>query len=78
MSRTGLARVLDDLGTTLIDLVLGDPGRAVDIGGVVIHDPHDDQVLPPSALVLGVGVREPARILGPSVGGSGRGARRPR
>ncbi|WP_346127634.1 PucR family transcriptional regulator [Lentzea roselyniae] len=62
--RTGLARVLDDLGTTLIDLVRGDPGRATDIGGVVIHDPHDDQVLPPSALVLGVGVREPVEILG--------------
>ena len=56
--------MLDDLGTTLIDLVRGDPGRAVDIGGVVIHDPHDDQVLPPCALVLGVGVREPAEILG--------------
>src|SRR5689334_20126579 len=61
--RTGLARVLDDLGTTLIDLVRGDPGRAAGIGGVVIHDPHDDQVLPPSALVLGVGVRDPAEVL---------------
>jgi DNA-binding PucR family transcriptional regulator len=62
--RTGLARVLDDLGTTLIDLVRGDPSRATDIGGVVIHDPDDDQALPPSALVLGVGVRDPAKILG--------------
>ncbi|MCP2243845.1 PucR family transcriptional regulator [Lentzea aerocolonigenes] len=61
--RTGLARVLDDLGTTLIDLVRGDPSRSADIGGVVIHDPDDDQVLPPSALVLGVGVRNPAEIL---------------
>ncbi|WP_063778054.1 PucR family transcriptional regulator [Lentzea aerocolonigenes] len=61
--RTGLARVLDDLGTTLIDLVRGDPARAVDIGGVVIHDPHDDQVLPQSALVLGVGVQDPSEIL---------------
>ncbi|HEX7309169.1 PucR family transcriptional regulator [Lentzea sp.] len=61
--RTGLARVLDDLGTTLIDLVRGDPARPADIGGVVIHDPDDDQALPPSALVLGVGVREPAEIL---------------
>lgn len=61
--RTGLARVLDDLGTTLIDLVRGDPSRSADIGGVVIHDPDDDQVLPPSALVLGVGVRNPAEVL---------------
>ncbi|MEU7476678.1 helix-turn-helix domain-containing protein [Lentzea sp. NPDC042327] len=61
-NRTGLARVLDDLGTTLIDLVRGDPARAGGIGGVVIDDPHDDQVLPPRALVLGVGVREPADV----------------
>ncbi|WP_053732752.1 CdaR family transcriptional regulator [Nocardia sp. NRRL S-836] len=61
-NRTGLARVLDDLGTTLIDLVRGDPGRVGGIGGVVIDDPHDDQVLPPRALVLGVGVREPGQI----------------
>ncbi|MFD4675959.1 PucR family transcriptional regulator [Lentzea sp. NPDC058450] len=57
---TGLTRVLDDLGTTLIDLVRGNPSRTV--GGVVIHDPDDDQV-PPSALVLGVGVRDPAALL---------------
>lgn len=62
--RTGLTRVLDDLGTTLIDLVRGDPGRSPGVGGVVIHDPDDDQVLPPSALVLGVGVRDPAEVLG--------------
>lgn len=61
-NRTGLARVLDDLGTTLIDLVRGDAGRAGDIGGVVIDDPHDDQVLPPCALVLGVGLHEPGHI----------------
>jgi DNA-binding PucR family transcriptional regulator len=60
--RTGLTRVLDDLGTTLVDLACGDPTRAEHIGGVVILDPHDDQVLPARALVLGVGVREPAEI----------------
>ncbi|MFD9704567.1 PucR family transcriptional regulator [Lentzea sp. NPDC059081] len=71
--RTGLARVVDDLGTTLIDLVRGDPGHATDIGGVVIHDPDDDQSLPPSALVLGVGVRDPAEIL-EVLGGQGAAA----
>ncbi|MET9230296.1 helix-turn-helix domain-containing protein [Lentzea sp. NPDC003310] len=71
--RTGLTRVLDDLGTTLIDLVRGDPGRAADIGGVVIHDPDDDQALPPSALVLGVGVRDPAPLL-PLLGKEGAAA----
>ncbi len=55
--RTSLSRVLDDLGTTLLDLVAGEPGRAQDIAGVVIHDPLDEPVLPHQALVLGVGVR---------------------
>ena len=45
--RASLGRVLDDLGATLLDLVHGDPERAGDIGGVVIHDPVDAPVLPP-------------------------------
>jgi hypothetical protein len=54
--------VLDDLGVTLLDLVHGEPGDAEDIGGVVIHDPVDAPVLPPHALVLGVGLDDPARV----------------
>ncbi|WNV88187.1 helix-turn-helix domain-containing protein [Umezawaea sp. Da 62-37] len=60
----GLGRVLDDLGATLLELVLGHPDRSRAIGGVVIHDPLDDAVLPPYALVLGVGLGEPATIAG--------------
>ncbi|WP_370366710.1 PucR family transcriptional regulator [Catenulispora sp. GP43] len=56
-SRAALGRVLDHLGTTLLDLAAGDPGCAPDVGGVVIHDPLDEPALPPGALVLGVGVR---------------------
>ena len=41
-----LGRVLDDLGATLLELVLGDPDRPGDIGGVAIHDPVDEPVLP--------------------------------
>ncbi|MFD4195684.1 PucR family transcriptional regulator [Amycolatopsis thermoflava] len=59
----GVVRVLDDLGGTLLDLVHGDPGGAGDIGGVAIHDPFEEPVLPRHALVLGVGVREPADIV---------------
>ena len=55
--RASLGRVLDDLGATLLDLAHGDPERAGDIGGVVIHDPIDQPVLPKHALVLGVGRR---------------------
>ncbi|MFI6291577.1 PucR family transcriptional regulator [Nonomuraea sp. NPDC050790] len=55
-----LARVLEALGSTLLDVVCGDLARAV--GGVVIHDPLDEPELPDNALVLGVGLREPAEI----------------
>lgn len=60
--RASLGRVLDDLGATLLDLAHGDPGSADEIGGVVIHDPLDQPVLPAHALVLGVGVDEPAAV----------------
>jgi hypothetical protein len=62
-----LNRVLEDLGATLLELVrepaagpgTGGPGE---VGGVAIHDPFDEPVLPRRALVLGVGVHEPADI----------------
>ncbi|HEU5161221.1 MAG TPA: helix-turn-helix domain-containing protein [Streptosporangiaceae bacterium] len=60
--RASLGRVLDDLGATLLDLVHGDPDRHQDIGGVVIYDSLDRPVLPPHALVLGVGVDAPEEI----------------
>lgn len=60
--RASLGRVLDDLGATLLDLVAGDVDGAPEIGGVVIHDPMDDPVLPAGALVLGVGVELPERV----------------
>jgi hypothetical protein len=53
-----LSRVLDDLGTTLLELVCGDAGRGGAIGGVAIHDPVEEPVLPHHALVLGVGLRD--------------------
>ena len=54
--RASLGRVLDDLGDSMLELVAGDPDHEGDIGGVVIHDPEDEPVHPPCALVLGVGV----------------------
>ncbi|MFL6122941.1 PucR family transcriptional regulator [Actinophytocola sp.] len=60
--RASLGRVIDDLGATLLDLAYGAPDRAGDIGGVVIHDPLDQPVLPPNALVLGVGVDAPDQV----------------
>jgi hypothetical protein len=60
--RASLGRVLDDLGATLLDLVHGDADAGHDIGGIVIHDPVDAPVLPPHALVLGVGLDDPDRV----------------
>nr|WP_239062878.1 helix-turn-helix domain-containing protein [Streptomyces sp. SID13031] len=50
------------MGDTLLELVHGDPDRPAEIGGVVIHDPLDEPVLPHHALVLGVGLQEPSVI----------------
>jgi hypothetical protein len=61
--RTSLGRVLDDLGVTLLDLVHGDAGSDEEIGGIVFHDPADAPVLPPHALVLGIGITEPGEIV---------------
>ncbi len=54
--------MLDDLGATLLELIHGDAEQPGDIGGVVIHDPIDEPALPENALVLGVGLRDPAEI----------------
>ena len=55
--------MIDDLGATLLDLAHGDADGLGDIGGVVIHDPVDQPVLPPHALVLGVGVDTPQQVI---------------
>lgn len=70
LPRAGLARVLAELGTTLLDVVCGDvqradesgAGSAAGIGGIVIHDPLDEPALPERALVLGVGLHETREI----------------
>ncbi len=71
--RASLGRVLDDLGATLLEIVHGDADRPGHVGGVVIHDPLEEPVLPQHALVLGVGLREPAEVvrLLRSLGGRG-------
>ena len=65
--RTSLGRVLEDLGSTLLELVYGDADVSSDISGVVIHDPLDEPLWPPRSLVFGIGVSEPddiAQLLG--------------
>jgi len=62
LPRAGLARVVEELGSTLLDVVHGEVQRPEEIGGVVIHDPLDEPELPEHALVLGVGVHGPDQI----------------
>lgn len=62
--RASLGRVLDDLGTTLLELVIGDVDHPGEISGLVIFDPLDEPVLPPRSLVLGVGVDPAGGTLG--------------
>ncbi|SEM29997.1 PucR family transcriptional regulator [Streptacidiphilus jiangxiensis] len=57
-----LGRVLEDFGRTLLDLVHGDADAVGQIGGVAIFDPHDEQVFPERAIVLGVSVRSREEI----------------
>jgi hypothetical protein len=63
LPRAGLGRVLDDLGATLLELVHGN-ADGTEIGGIVIHDPVGEELLPPHALVLGVGLGTPSAIAG--------------
>ncbi len=61
-SPASFGRVLDHLGTTLLDIAAGQPDPTVEIGGVVIYDPLDEPALPPRALVLGVGVHSSEQV----------------
>lgn len=49
-------RVLDQLGSTLLEIAAGRPDPAEQIGGFAIYDPLDEPALPDRALMLGVGV----------------------
>lgn len=60
--RASLARVLDELGATLLEPVYRPSRPRERIGGVVIYDPVDDLVVPSQALVLGVGLSDPEQI----------------
>ncbi|NRQ38284.1 helix-turn-helix domain-containing protein [Nonomuraea sp. NN258] len=51
-----LGRILTDLGTTLVEVVAGEPDPSRPVGGVLIHDPHDQPAGIPDPVVLGVGV----------------------
>lgn len=60
--RASLARVLDDLGSTLLSLVHGEHLSDVEVAEVVIYDPYDVDEWPERSLVLGIGARTSEQI----------------
>ena len=60
--RASLGRVIEDLGTTLLDAVAGDVEANALIDTVVIHDVLDDAMTMRRALVLGVGLKDPHEV----------------
>jgi sugar diacid utilization regulator len=64
--RASLARVMDDLGSTLLSLVHGEHLSGAEVVEVVIYDPYDVDEWPEGSLVLGIGARtseQVARVL---------------
>lgn len=60
--RLSLLRVLDDLGSTLLEVLAGPVAAARDITAMVIRDPAEPLAVPAGAVVLGVGVRGPDEV----------------
>lgn len=58
-----MGRVLDDLGSTLLEVVAGHVSESRPVGGVVIYDPVDPPMLPDNAIVLGVGLHDRAEAV---------------
>ena len=61
--RSSLGRVLEDLGTTLLELVCGNAESQKQIETVIIHDSLDEAIPSHGALVLGVGMRGTEEIV---------------
>src|SRR5690606_15424862 len=55
--RPSLGRILQDLGTTVLDVAAAPGDLDAEVTGVHIYDPHDEPLVPPGGLVLAVGVR---------------------
>lgn len=51
-----LGAVLADLGSTILEVVIGRIGAERTVSTVVIYDPYDPSLIEPGALVLGVGI----------------------
>ncbi len=57
-----LRRLVDDLGTTLLEVIETPGSLDAEVTGVAIFDAHDDLLISPGELVLGVGVASQAEM----------------
>ncbi|SDK46991.1 PucR family transcriptional regulator [Nonomuraea jiangxiensis] len=60
--RASLGRILQDLGTTVLDVAASPGDLDAEVTGVHIFDPLDELIVPPGGIVLGVGVRGAAEV----------------
>ncbi|NUT44449.1 MAG: PucR family transcriptional regulator, partial [Thermoactinospora sp.] len=59
---TTLGRILDDLGSTFLDIVAAPGDMDVEVTTVQIYDPLDELTAPPGTILLGVGVEGGDRV----------------
>lgn len=57
-----LQRLVEALGTTLLDVIEAPESLDAEVAGVTIFDAHDDLLISPGELVLGVGIATDAEI----------------
>jgi DNA-binding PucR family transcriptional regulator len=57
-----VGRILQDLGTTVMDVAASPGDLGTEVTGVHIYDPLDELLVPPGAIVLAVGVHTAAEI----------------
>ncbi len=55
--RASLGRILQDLGSTVLDVAAAPGDLDAEVTGVHIYDPHDEPMVAPGGIVLAVGVR---------------------
>ncbi len=60
--RASLRRILDDLGSTVLDVAAAPGDLDAEVTGVHIHDPLDEPHVPPGGIVLAVGIHGAAGI----------------
>jgi hypothetical protein len=59
--RERLQRLVDELGSTLLRVIYAPGPLDAEVTGIAIYDPHDDLLVAPGELVLGVGVGDGAQ-----------------